>query len=130
MRNFLEVLEGTPPTPVDCGTCPVSIACATGTGGNGYRFPCCGVTGVPVDGNVLLVIDCERNRFELHAVSTTLQACPLCTGGIMEVMLLGMGGHNRYVPTVYAKVPLPERLRLWKKKLAQARKNIADGKPL
>lgn len=101
-------------TTVDCGTCPVSLQCIAGNGGNGWRFQCCGSTAVEVDGH-LLIMDCQENRFEQKQHISELKICPLCSGDLVKAHLLGMSDHHRYMPTVHTKVPLKERLALWKK---------------
>ncbi len=120
MRSLLDVLRK-PPRVVDCGTCPVSIACALERGGTGWTYNCCRSTAVEVDGTIL-IIDCQRHRFEQTATATACKVCPLCSGDLMTIALRDPEDANQYVPTVHAKIPLAERLRLWRKVLPEHRR--------
>ena len=104
---------------VDCGTCPVSRACAIEQGGNGFTFSCCGSTGYETfDANgdpLLLLIDCARHRFRGHRPRhEELPVCPLCDGGIIDDVLNKLTDPCEWVPTVYAKVPVQTRLDVWR----------------
>lgn len=115
-------------TRVNCGSCPVNMSCVLGEGGNGWKFDCCGATGYVLD-EATIVIDCANNSFEQNAEAKTWKLCPLCSGGIMEVVERARkDGHhkNLYLLTVHAKVPLAERLALWKERQAKAKTLIAD----
>lgn len=120
-------------TRVDCGTCPFSLACIVGQGGNGWKFDCCGMTGFIVgdeDNAITVAIDCQKNNFEQGAKAKTWTKCPLCSGGIIEVVERARRDEgkdsNRYLLTVHAKVPLAERLELWKKKREDAIARIQE----
>ncbi len=116
-------------TRVTCGSCPVNMACILGQGGNGWKFDCCGMTGFQMDDNVTVAIDCANNGFEQNADAKTWKKCPLCSGGIMEVVERARadgGRRSMYLLTEHAKVPLVERLELWKRKQAEARTRIAE----
>lgn len=104
---------------VDCGTCPVSLQCALSDGGNGWRFSCCGATGVEANG-ALLVMDCQQNTFHQEERAAVIPQCPLCKGDLVKNHVLGMADHYRYVPTVHAKVPVRTRLALFHEKLPEA----------
>ena len=127
MLTFLQVIKMTAKevVPVDCPTCPVSMACVAGIGGNGWRFDCCGSTGIPVE-NGTLFVDCAINRFERHHKVKDFPRCPVCSGGIMEVIEaarrgeLASVGMNYYLPTVHAVVPLADRLVLLRRKHREA----------
>jgi hypothetical protein len=114
---------------VGCGTCPVSLACIVGQGGNGWKFDCCGATGYILDG-LTVAIDCGKNNFEQNADAKTWKLCPLCSGGIMTVVERAKRDAptdmNRYLLTEHAKVPLVQRLALWKQKREDAVVKIAE----
>ena len=124
---FAALLEVSPAqldaTRVDCGTCPVSIQCLAGDGGNGWRFDCCGATGVQVadgDGQLLLVMDCADNAFKARMHDKDLGVCPLCSGDLLKAHVLGMTDHHRYVPTAHAKHSTSVRIAQIRKKLPEA----------
>lgn len=127
MRKFLDVIkepvEATEKTRVDCGTCPVNMACVLKEGGNGWTFDCCHSTGFKMD-DLLLIIDCGKHEFEQTQEAKRWAKCPLCSGGIMEVVERTQREQgfdpNRYVLTVHAKVPFEERRTLWVEKHKQA----------
>ncbi len=117
--TLMKLLEATPEaveaSRVDCGTCPVSMQCIAGDGGNGWKFDCCGAAAVEVitdEGRVLLVMDCAENRFERNVRAEEFKECGLCNCDVVMTHFLGMSDHHRYVPTVHAKVPVRERLHL------------------
>jgi hypothetical protein len=116
-----KIKEGT----VDCGTCPVSMACAISAGGNGWKFGCCGSTAVEVgvDGALLYIMDCSNNHFEQNN-KTPAMRCPLCTGDIIEWAERGNAEKYRYVRTVHSTVPVKTRLDLWRKRLLIAQEKI------
>lgn len=122
MKPFLDVMEDPAPEIVDCGSCPVSMACAVGQGGNGFTFDCCRATAVEMP-EATLIIDCQQHQFEQSALATECKLCPLCTGDIMVVALRDAAAStkNRYVPTVHAKVAIGDRVRLWKMVLPEHR---------
>jgi hypothetical protein len=134
VRKFLDVIKEpiakTEATRVTCGTCPVSMACMIGQGGNGWKFDCCGATGFVLEGVGTLAIDCSRNEFEQNKDAKKYRQCPLCSGGIMEVVerssLDGGNDANRYLLTAHAKVPLEDRVKLWKDTHAAALTRIRD----
>ncbi len=120
-------------TAVDCGTCPVSLQCIVGRGGNGWRFECCGATAleVPVedDGRVLLIVDCANNRFEQRERAPDFDTCPLCSGDIVKSDINDMGGHHRYLPTVHAQHGVAVRQAQWRKTVPEAldlKKRVAE----
>lgn len=132
MITFFEAVElpaaKVEKTRVSCGDCPVNMSCILGEGGNGWKFDCCGATGYVQDENTI-VIDCAKNGFEQIAEAKTWKQCPLCSGGIMEVVERSRsdgGRKNLYLLTEHARVPLVERLELWKKKQVEAKARIAD----
>lgn len=117
------------PEPVDCGSCPVNMACAVGQGGNGYVFDCCRAAGFETTENgkrVIYVIDCQNHAFEQTPLAKECTLCPLCSGGIMEVALRDVHQSNRYLPTVHAKVPVAERVKLFRKSVEEAKERIAE----
>lgn len=133
----LEALRGSSGIidPVDCGTCPVTIACALERGGNGFTFACCGSTAVEgqdVDGAPLLyMVDCSQHHFETNDTVKDMPACPLCSGAITDHVLLGLTMPCVWVPTVYARVPVETRLDVWRRTLPTAMERaraIADRK--
>lgn len=128
-HKFLDLLDTKRlPKPVDCGTCPVSVACAVNQGGNGYVFDCCRSAGFETtenDERVLYIIDCQRHQFEQGERAKQCTLCPLCSGGIIEVVVRDSSQSNRYVPTVHAKVPLAERVRLWRTQLPEVKERVA-----
>lgn len=98
---------------VNCGTCPVTMACAVGQGGTGYEFECCRSTGVVDAEGRMLAIDCTRHQFETRRV---LPLCPLCSGSIVDGALREVQ-HAFWVPTIYAKVPVGQRIEAWRRRL-------------
>lgn len=117
----LQVVE-----PVDCGTCPVSMACAVEQGGNGYTYECCHATGFVAQtedgGAELLMIDCARHKFESNSEVADLPSCPLCSGDAVTIELLGLGTQARWLPTVHASVPARTRLAKFRETLPVAQK--------
>jgi hypothetical protein len=113
---------------VDCGTCPVSMACAISQGGTGWRFQCCGSTSVSIPGNTLYIMDCGNNQFEVNKDEFHRKVCPLCTGDIIESAVRGNTECYRYVPTVHAKVPLKTRLDVWRDRLPKAQQRVQEEK--
>ena len=110
---------------VNCGTCPVSMACAVNQGGNGWRFECCGATAVPVQG-LLFIMDCANNQFEKNKNAFRLNICPLCTADIVESAVRGNAENYRYVRTVHAAVPLKTRLDVWRARLPKAQEKVRE----
>jgi hypothetical protein len=109
---------------VDCGTCPVTMACAISKGGNGWKFGCCGATAVEALGSdVLFIMDCANNHFEQNNETMTMR-CPLCTGDIVEWAERGNAGKYRYVRTVHSTVPVRTRLDVWRERLPKAKEKI------
>lgn len=111
---------------VDCGTCPVTMACAINRGGNGHTFDCCGATGVVVeneDAATLLMIDCGAHKFERDDDYDSTQ-CPLCSSDALKAELLGLGTPARWVPTVHARVAAETRLTAWRTALPEAREYV------
>lgn len=107
---------------VDCGTCPVTLACAINKGGNGFVFDCCGSTAVETMDDLgeplLLLIDCQRHRLERRTPDDAygqLATCPLCDGGIVDDVLLQLTTSCEWVPTVHSKVPIKTRLDVWRR---------------
>jgi hypothetical protein len=122
-QDFFEYLKHTE-NVVDCGTCPVTTACAIGQGGNGWKFECCNATAVEQNG-LLLIMDCGNNHFErLHDEEE--HKCPLCSGQIMEWAERGNAAQYHYVRTVHSLVPVKTRLDVWREGLIKARKKIAE----
>jgi hypothetical protein len=130
--KFLDIVKlKTLPAPVDCGTCPVNLACAVGKGGNGFVFDCCHATAFEMmegEKRRLLVIDCQKHAFEQTELAKDCKSCPLCSGDIMEVVLRDVSQNNRYVPTVHAKVPLADRVKLFRTKLEEAKAILEEEK--
>lgn len=121
-------LEDIEASAVDCGNCPVNIACAAERGGTGIRYDCCGATGVDIgnDPSVnLLIVDCMRNRFEdVHRpLSNT---CPLCTGKVIDAAVRTFHDHTRYLRTIHGAVPMQTRLDVWKRTLPIATRLFAQ----
>jgi len=108
---------------VDCGSCPVTMACAISQGGNGWRFNCCGSTAVEVGGGKLLILDCGNNQFEQNREAPAMR-CPLCTSDLIEWALRGNAENYRYVRTVHSQVPLKTRLDAWLARLPIAKERI------
>ena len=130
MRKFLDVIrqsvDKTEADRVSCGECPVNMACVLEEGGTGWTFDCCHVTSVRVDG-LVLAIDCGRHNFEQNNEAKKWEKCPLCSGSIMEVAERAKrngNDPNRYVLTAHAKVPLAERIKLWRQAHADALKRL------
>jgi hypothetical protein len=113
---------------VDCGTCPVTVACALEKGGNGFTYACCGSTAVEDhddDGSpLMLMIDCDRHRFETNDIVRDMPACPLCSGFITDHVLLGLTMPSVWVPTIYARVPIETRLDVWRRSLPSAMERV------
>jgi len=108
---------------VDCGTCPVTMACAVEKGGNGYTYSCCGSTGFLMerpDGVELLMIDCGKHNFEQNDQVVDMPECPLCSGNALAIELLGLGTPARWLPTVHAQIPASVRLETFRKALPEA----------
>jgi hypothetical protein len=120
--RFVDLLAATTDdveaTVVDCSTCPVSMQCLAARGGNGFKFPCCGSTAVPVSpesGTRLLVMDCTKNQFETGMPGPTeFSRCPLCSGDIVKNQVLALDPGHRYLPTVHSIIPVAARLEAWK----------------
>lgn len=115
--------------PCDCGTCPVTLACAVEQGGNGYTFACCHATGVEVEQNgrtTLLMVDCGIHRFEKNQAVDSTPECPMCSGFAVDIELRELGLPARWVPTVHARVPVQTRLDGWRAALVAAEKRLAD----
>lgn len=115
-------------TRVSCGTCPVNLSCVVGQGGNGWKFDCCGSSGYVLD-DVTLVVDCANNGFEQLAKAKEHSLCPLCSGGIMEVVERAQadgGKRNLYLLTEHTRVPIADRIELWKRRQLEAQARIAD----
>jgi len=135
MRKFLDIIREpiakTEADRVGCGECPVNMACVLEEGGTGWTFDCCHVTSLRVDG-LVLTIDCGRHNFEKNNEVGKWKVCPLCSGSIIEVVerakRSGANDPNRFVLTEHAKVPLEERVKLWKAKHAEALKRLAAEK--
>ena len=108
---------------VDCGTYPITLACAINQGGNGAAFACCRAIGfdtIDDDGKpLLLIIDCTRHHLERTKVDD-LHVCPLCDGGIITDVFLRLTDPCVWVPTVYAKVSIETRLDVWRRALPAA----------
>lgn len=106
------------PTPVTCGTCPVSMQCAIGRGGTGYTCHRCHATAVQLGLEDVVIIDCTRHRFSTHAATHDASnlPCEMCTGYVAT------SPHRSYVPTVHALVSLGERR-------AKMRRLLAKGTP-
>ena len=110
---------------VDCPTCPVSFACLARQGGTGYKWACCGSTGIEtqVDGRKrLLVLDCAINNFGVRNNLDDFKVCPLCSGDIAVSVELDLIEWHLYVPTVHAKFPASVRRRIWQEARKEARK--------
>lgn len=136
--KFLDLVEAKKlPTPVDCGSCPVSLACAVGEGSTGYTFNCCHSTAVEYGAEVseegirtLLIIDCQNHGFEQNEYASECVSCPMCTGAVMETAHRELTDRHRYVPTVHAKFSVGDRVRVWRKALAAARVAVAAEREL
>lgn len=122
---------------VDCGNCPVNIACMSESGGTGHKFDCCGSTAVFVrddDGNGLhLVVDCARNKLDQSEEFRKKQPpfCGLCNGDDVEYAMRGPwhDAHAipiRWLPTVHARVPAGMRLARWRVRWRAARAKLAQ----
>jgi hypothetical protein len=114
---------------VDCGTCPVSMACAVGEGGNGWRFPCCGATSVALDedANENLIVDCGNNGFDKRYAAATLK-CPLCSGDMTDAILRGNSGKYRYLRTVHSQVPPKQRLQVLQDRVPDTKERIRQDR--
>ena len=123
-------LEDVQATTVNCGTCPVSLQCLVGQGGNGYVYDCCKATAVDVVENggthVLLLMDCKNHQFARQNVTKDKGRCPFCSGSIVLSDVLRINKNYRYVPTEHAAVSLKTRLALWKAKLPDAIKEVDE----
>lgn len=112
---------------VTCETCPVSMQCIVGQGGTGWTFDCCGSTTIYLTEEEskarILLVDCGKHNFERQESTKACKQCALCSGGIMEVEARGMANH-RYLPTVHAKVPVAERLRVLRQKLPEVEEKL------
>lgn len=109
--------------PVDCGRCPVNLACAIGASGSGWTYSCCNATAAYIEG-APHIVDCGRHSFpSSHAAVKECKLCPLCSGHIMLTALTR--ADMRYVPTVHAKVPLRTRLAVFRDGLLNAREQQA-----
>lgn len=106
----------------DCGTCPVTMACAISQGGNGWKFSCCGSTAVETS-EITYIVDCASNHFEKNEGSKSYK-CPLCTGDIIEWAARGNAWNYEYVRTVHSKIPIKTRLDLWRERLPLAQEKI------
>lgn len=99
---------------VDCPTCPVSLSCLPGGSGTGWRFDCCGTAVLDI-GNGMVMIDCRINQFVRNDhLTLNRDRCPLCTGGIMEAVMLSGNSPTTspyyYLPTTHATFPILDRL--------------------
>ena len=117
LKTILDIPEESV-VPVDCGNCPVNMACITNTGRTGLAFNCCNVTTV-FSGDEVCVIDCGKHSWT-NVRETAM--CNLCSGQLVDLLLANTdAGSNLYVPTVHARVPLKQRFALWREKLPEAR---------
>jgi hypothetical protein len=131
VKKFLDVIHEDPSaleaSRVDCGTCPVSLKCVLGQDGTGWTFNCCRATAVNVttgDGrSVKVVVDCAKHAFEQKPEAASFIRCVLCSGEIMDTEVRAARNHGSsylYLPTVHAKVPVGDRVTLWKRTHARA----------
>ena len=111
---------------VDCGTCPISMACAVGEGGSGWRFPCCGTTSVTVDGatDQFVVVDCANNGFASTYSNERSMRCPLCSGDVVDGILRGSVGQYRYLRTIHSKVSPKQRLKVLRDRVPVTEEHI------
>jgi len=112
-KEFIDAsLEEIAAKTVECKTCPVFMLCETSTGGTGWVCPKCKTTGVFIDEpedmasmpDYVLVVDCEKHKFEVKKESAQITECSLCSGGLMELEVLNQGTKNFYVRTVHSVV--------------------------
>lgn len=126
--TFLQAID-TPPSPANCGSCPVSMRCVVEDArGTGWTFDCCGATSVDLvigaPWRNILVVDCGRHRLGQVPAAKECRVCPLCSGDVVTRALELEDDPSttyEYLPTVWARVPLAERLALWRRLLARYR---------
>lgn len=124
MRPLLKAIDD-PPTPVTCGACPVNMRCAVERGGTGWTYGCCQSTSLAwatKGRHDLVIVDCGRHRFEQAQAAKECSSCPLCDGEIVRLAIEAaelLRVALIYVPTAYARVPIADRLSLWRRLLAQ-----------
>lgn len=125
--EFLQSIDD-PPAPVTCGACPVSMWCAAEKGGTGWTYDCCGSTSfdqtIGEPWRSILVIDCGRQRLGQAPAAKDCRSCPLCSGDIVAFAVELEDDPSttyEYLPTVHARVPLADRLSLWRPLLARYR---------
>jgi hypothetical protein len=114
--------------PVDCGTCPVTVACAIEEGGAGWLYACCGSIGVysDIEGvQTMLMVDCGVHKFARNEASDKLPKCPLCSGKAIEIALRHVGTPAVWVPTVHARVPAETRVKVMRDALPEAQARAA-----
>lgn len=122
-------------TVVDCSTCPVSLLCENREGGSGYVCDTCGGTAVlveePQDNKApddVLLIDCEKHKFEKREGVDPITRCTLCSGAIMETEVQGVGVRHHLVLTAHSRVKIEDRIKqlsdaaaYWHKMLEKAK---------
>ena len=103
---------------VDCPTCPVNMLCEAGEGGSGFACGQCDGTAMGVeDVNLaktanMYYIDCAKQHFSRDG-GVIAQGCDMCTGKIMKTEVNGIPPTLYIIRTVYAKVSIDERRRIF-----------------
>ncbi len=146
VRKFTEAsLDEIKAKVVTCQTCPVYPACETSLGGTGWTCPQCSCTGVWVEmpsagdqesvPDDILVIDCQKHKFERKREAENMVQCALCSGGIGELEVGHAGAKNHIIFTAYAKVPVEKRqvdcresIAMWEQHYAEEKAKKAKNK--
>ena len=120
IRKFADAsLEEVLAKRVNCGNCPLYLPCEGGEGGTGWACPKCGTTAVRVheprpgheneDPDDIIVVDCNKHKFERMDRSKNMLDCPLCSEGIAEIEVECVGAKNHVLFTEHSKVPIEQR---------------------
>jgi hypothetical protein len=111
--------------PVDCGTCPVNMACAVEEAATS-AVTCCRLVAVREhSGESGILIDCDRNRFRAKHITlpSSVGGCSLCSGLIVNVAAYDEG--ILWIPTVYAAHPVSERVKIMKREQVKVSERLS-----
>jgi hypothetical protein len=111
--------------PVDCGTCPVNMACAVGEEATSATT-CCRLVAVREHSRKSgILIDCDRNRFRTRRITilSDTVVCSLCSGRIVNVA--AYDEKILWIPTVYAAHPVSERVKIMKREQVKVSERLS-----
>jgi hypothetical protein len=120
--------------PVDCGTCPVSMACAVEEQ-TWSAVRCCNLVAIHghVTGNAILV-DCARNKFSTGNLVNVVDTvkCSLCSGLAVDIDKNNRDTSDTYlyeitwIPTIYANHDVAKRVEVLTSRQAVVSTQRAD----